>query len=91
MEYVPAGCWVEVCLDDGRLLDIRPDGDHTLGMIEVMIDEGLYDEDFAENWCHGFEELKTYAQHFRLEVAETISALAQVLEEKNTVRLMPRK
>jgi len=29
----PAGCWVEVGLEDGRLHDIRPDPDHTLGMI----------------------------------------------------------
>ena len=30
-------------------------------MIEVLLDEELYDEDFAENWCHGFDE----ARHLR--------------------------
>jgi len=56
---------------------IRPgtDGALALSMIEVMIDEELYDEDFAENWCHGFEELKTYVQHFQPEVAETITGV----------------
>lgn len=56
---------------------IRPgtDGALALSMIEVMIDEELYDEDFAENWCQGFEELKTYVQHFRPEVAETITGV----------------
>ncbi len=29
----PAGCWVEVALDDDRLVDIRPDEGHTLGAI----------------------------------------------------------
>jgi cysteine desulfurase NifS len=42
-------------------------------MIEVMIQEDLYDEDFAENWCHGFEELKSYVQHFRPEVTQNIT------------------
>ncbi len=56
---------------------IRPgtDGALALSMIEVMIDEDLYDEDFAENWTHGFEELRTYVQHFRPEVAEQITGV----------------
>jgi anaerobic selenocysteine-containing dehydrogenase len=56
---------------------IRPgtDGALALSMIEVIIDEELYDEDFAENWCQGFEELKTYVQHFRPEVAEEITGV----------------
>ena len=29
----PAGCWIEVGLDDGRLVDIRVDTGHPLGMI----------------------------------------------------------
>ena len=29
----PAGCWVEVGLNNGRLVDIRPDTSNTLGMI----------------------------------------------------------
>jgi cysteine desulfurase NifS len=56
---------------------IRPgtDGALALSMIEVLIEEDLYDEEFAEKWCHGFEELKTYCQHFRPEVAETITGI----------------
>ena len=56
---------------------IRPgtDGALALSMIEVMIEEDLYDEDFAENWTHGFEELRTYVQHFRPEVAEQITGV----------------
>ena len=51
------------------------DGALALSMIETMIEEDLYDEDFAENWCHGFDALATYAQHFRPEVTETITGV----------------
>lgn len=58
-------------------IPIRPgtDGALALSMIEVMIDEDLYDEDFAESWCHGFDELRTYVQHFRPEVVESITGV----------------
>jgi len=61
----------------GQWVPIRPgsDGALALGMIAVIIDEELYDEDFAENWCHGFAALKSYAQHFPPEVAETITGV----------------
>ncbi|MBV6510185.1 MAG: Cysteine desulfurase IscS [Acidimicrobiales bacterium] len=56
---------------------IRPgtDGALALSMIGVMIDEDFHDDDFAENWCRGFEELKSYVQHFSPEVAESITGV----------------
>ncbi len=56
-------------------IPVRPgtDGALALSMIEVMIEEDLYDEDFTENWCYGFEELKIYVQHFRPEVVQEIT------------------
>ncbi len=56
---------------------IRPgtDGALALGLIKVLIDEELYDEEFAENWCHGFDALKDYTQHFRPEVVETMTGV----------------
>ncbi len=69
---------------NAQWVPIRPgsDGALALSMIEVMIDEELYDEDFAENWCHGFAELKTYLQHFRPEVVESITGVpAQTIRE----------
>ncbi len=56
---------------------IRPgtDGALALSMIEVMIDEELFDEPFAEKWCHGFDELAAYVQHFRPDVAESITGV----------------
>lgn len=62
---------------NAQWVPVRPgsDGALALSMIEVMIEEELYDEDFAENWCHGFEALATYVQHFRPEVVETITGV----------------
>jgi cysteine desulfurase NifS len=62
---------------NARWVPVRPgtDGALALSMIEVMIGEDLYDEDFAENWCYGFEELKKYTQHFSPEAAETITGV----------------
>ena len=58
-------------------IPIRPgtDGALALSMIEVMLEEELYDEEFAENWCHRFEELAQYAQHFRPDVAESVTGV----------------
>ncbi|MGB2958566.1 MAG: aminotransferase class V-fold PLP-dependent enzyme, partial [Bacteroidota bacterium] len=69
---------------DARWVPIRPgtDGALALSMIDVMITEELYDEDFAENWCHGFDELRTYVQHFRPETAESITGVpAETIRE----------
>ncbi len=66
-----------VDLTGAQWIPIRPgtDGALALSLIEVLIDEELFDEDFTDNWCHGFEELKTYTQHFRPEVAATITGV----------------
>ncbi len=72
-----------------RWVPIRPgtDGALALSMIEVMIEEDLYDEDFAENWCHGFDELKSYVQHFTPEVAQEITRVPAATIRELTRRL----
>jgi cysteine desulfurase NifS len=62
---------------NARWIPIRPGTDCALAlsMIAVLVDEDIFDEDFAQNWCHGFDELKTYIQHFSPEVAETITGV----------------
>ncbi len=62
---------------NAQWIPIRPgtDGALALSMIEVMITEDLYDEEFAEKWCLGFEELRQYTQHFSPEVAEKITGV----------------
>jgi anaerobic selenocysteine-containing dehydrogenase len=49
-------------------LRIKPgtDGVLALGMIKVMIEEGLYDQDFVEKWCAGFDELKAHVASYSL-------------------------
>ena len=69
---------------DAQWVRIRPgtDGALALSMIGVMIDEELYDEDFAERWCHGFEELRSYVQHFPPEAAAEITGVpAQTIRD----------
>ncbi len=55
-------------------LRIRPGTDAALalGMLNVIINEGLYDRDFVEHWTYGFNELRDRVQEYPPErVAET--------------------
>ncbi|NOX75739.1 MAG: molybdopterin-dependent oxidoreductase, partial [Gammaproteobacteria bacterium] len=72
---------------NAQWIPIRPgtDGALALSLIEVMLDEELYDETFAEEWCHGFEELKNYVQHFTPDVAESITGIPS-----KTIRTLAR-
>ncbi|HCX64469.1 MAG TPA: hypothetical protein DHN33_04575, partial [Eubacteriaceae bacterium] len=56
-------------------LQIRPGTDAALalGMLNVIINEGLYDKDFVENWTHGFDELRERVQEYPVEKVEEIT------------------
>ena len=56
---------------------IRPgtDGALALGMIGVLLDDDVHDTDFAENWCHGFDDLARYVQHFTPEATEAVTGV----------------
>ncbi|KKK58539.1 hypothetical protein LCGC14_3043410, partial [marine sediment metagenome] len=73
---------------DAEWIPIRPgtDGALALGMIGVMIDEELHDEDFAEQWTVGFDDLARYVGHFRPEVVEQITGVPA-----ETVRSLARR
>jgi len=47
-------------------LQVRPGSDLALalGMIHVIINEGLYDNDFVDEWTVGFDKLKTHVQDY---------------------------
>jgi anaerobic selenocysteine-containing dehydrogenase len=49
-------------------LRIKPgtDGLLALGMIKVMIEEGLCDQEFVEKWCVGFDKLKAHVASYSL-------------------------
>jgi len=58
-------------------LQPRPGSDLALalGMINVIINEELYDKAFVENWTVGFDQLKTHVQDYPPEKVEEITWL----------------
>lgn len=48
------------------VLQLRPGTDTALamGLLNVIINEELYDHDFVDNWCYGFDELKERVQEY---------------------------
>ncbi len=68
-------------------LGIRPgtDGALALSMIQVLIDEDLYDREFVEKWTVGFEPLKNYVAQFTPERVEQIT-LVPASEIRETAR-----
>ncbi|MCR4419299.1 MAG: molybdopterin-dependent oxidoreductase [Clostridia bacterium] len=53
----------------------RPGTDAAIGlaMLNVIINEGLYDREFVENYTVGFEELKQHVQQYTPEWAEQVT------------------
>jgi anaerobic selenocysteine-containing dehydrogenase len=47
-------------------LRVRPGTDAALalGMLNVIINEGLYDKDFVDNWTYGFDKLRERVQEY---------------------------
>ncbi len=65
--------WLSVKAD--LFLRIRPGSDAALalGMLNVIIQEDLYDHEFVDYWCHGFEELAEHVRPWTLERVEEIT------------------
>ena len=49
-----------------HVCQLRPGSDTALalGFLNVIINEDLYDHDFVDNWCYGFDELKERVQEY---------------------------
>ncbi|MFC1868119.1 molybdopterin-dependent oxidoreductase [Thermodesulfobacteriota bacterium] len=62
-------------------LQIRPGTDMALilGMIHTLITEDLYDKNFVEKWCHGFDLLK---EHIKSYSPEKMSEITWIPAEK---------
>jgi anaerobic selenocysteine-containing dehydrogenase len=60
-------------------LQLRPGTDAAvlLSMIHHIIEKGMYDRAFVEQWCHGFEELKARAAEYPLSKAKKISGVPE--------------
>jgi anaerobic selenocysteine-containing dehydrogenase len=58
-------------------LRMRPgtSGALALGMAHVIIEEGLYDREFVENWTLGFEEYRSYVREFTPKMTEEITGV----------------
>jgi anaerobic selenocysteine-containing dehydrogenase len=58
-------------------LPLRPGSDTalSLAMLHVILFEGLYDNDFVENWCTGFNELLEHMMQYTPEWAAPITWL----------------
>lgn len=56
-------------------LQLRPGTDAALGLgwLHVIIGEELYDKEFVEKWCHGFDRLKERVQKYPPQVVEEIT------------------
>jgi cysteine desulfurase NifS len=69
-------------------IPIRPgsDGALALGLCNVIINEELYDEDFANNWSVGFDDFVQYVQHFHPEAVEHITGI-----DKDTIVSLARR
>ena len=76
---------------------VRPGSDHALalGIANVMITERIYDADFVENWCYGFDEFADVCSEWSLERTaqvtwvdeEDISAAAHLIAENGPALL----
>ncbi len=64
------------CVDEADIwVQLRPgtDGALALGMLNVIINEELYDKDFVERWCLGFNEVRTLVQQYSPSKIESIT------------------
>lgn len=64
-------------LPENQWIPIRPgtDGALALSLCHVLINENLYDQEFAEKWTVGFREFAEYVQQFSPEHAEKITGV----------------
>jgi anaerobic selenocysteine-containing dehydrogenase len=87
----PRITWLGAC--EGNInLQIKPGSDAAigLGLANVIIEEDLYDHEFVENWCFGFEEFAERAKLYTPELveeytwapAEQIRKVARMMAEK---------
>ncbi|MEA3360888.1 MAG: molybdopterin-dependent oxidoreductase [Thermodesulfobacteriota bacterium] len=58
-----------------KWIQLRPGTDHALalGLLNVIIEESLYDKDFVEKWTYGFEDLASHVRQFSPEKISEIT------------------
>ena len=69
------------CCESAKQADIwlqirlGTDGAFALGMLHIIINENLYDADFVNTYCEGFEMLREHVQQYTPERAAEITSL----------------
>lgn len=68
-----------IAKDADLWLQLRPGTDTALGlaMLNVVINEELYDKEFVEKYCYGFDKLKQHVQEFTPKWAAPITRLSE--------------
>lgn len=58
---------------------VRPgtDGALALAILNVLVEEDLYDHDFCENWCNGFDKLAEHVKQFPPSWAAPITGIPE--------------
>ena len=58
-----------------QVVQLRPGSDTALAlaMLNVVVEEDLYDHDFVEKWCYGFDEFADRVRQYTPEWAEPIT------------------
>ena len=69
-------------------LAIRPgtDGALALALMNVMINENLYDKEFVDKWTYGFDKLVPHVQQYTPEWAEKITSV-----KASDIRILARR
>ena len=60
----PRVTWLSARSDMHIQLRSGTDGALALGMLNVIINEDLYDHEFVDKWCYGFDQLKERVQEY---------------------------
>lgn len=62
---------------DASWIGVRPgtDGALALALMQVLVQEELYDREFVERWTHGFDDLRLYLGRFTAEEAARITGV----------------
>jgi len=66
---------IDLAKQADKWLQIRPGTDHALalGLLNVIIEESLYETDFVEKWTYGFEDLRNHVKKYSLERVSEIT------------------
>jgi anaerobic selenocysteine-containing dehydrogenase len=66
---------IDLVTKSKKWLQVRPGTDHALalGLLNVIVQESLYDSNFVEKWTHGFEDLKKHVREYTPEKVSEIT------------------